>query len=163
MEKAEVDIMNKPPRESKEGIFSHGLGLNVSIQGIYLALITIVSYIIGEIIEIGSFTMITSEDGMTMSFLTLSLAEIFHSFNMRSMTKSIFKNNGHNYFLYGTLFGAFIMTILVIYVPFLRNAFGFAFISIGEFIISIAIALTVIPFVEMTKAIQRKVMNRKMK
>ena len=161
MEEAEVDIMNKPPRASSEGIFARGLGLNVGLQGAYLAVITIISYIIGEIIQTGSFSMVTSEDGMTMAFLTLSLSEIFHSFNMRSMTKSIFKNNGHNKFLYGTLVGAFIMTVLVIYVPFLRNAFDFAHISIKEFVIAILIALTIIPFTEITKAFQRKSLKKK--
>lgn len=156
MEEAETDVMAKPPRSSNEGIFSRGLGLNVALQGTFLAILTLAAYIVGEIIETGSFTMITSKDGMTMAFLTLSLAEIFHSFNMRSMTISIFKTKGHNKCLYGALVGALLMTIGVIYLPFMRNIFGFAHISIREFMLSALIAILIIPFTEITKAIQRK-------
>ena len=60
-----------------------------------------------------------------------------------------------------TIVGAFIMTVLVIYVPFLRNAFDFAHISIKEFAIAILIALTIIPFTEITKAFQRKSLKKK--
>lgn len=162
MEKAERDIMQRPPRSADEGVFADGLGLNTGIQGFFLALITIVSYIVGEIFEVGHFSMVTSQDGMTMAFLTLSLAEMFHSFNMRSMKKSIFSVKGHNNVLNWSLLGAFVLTVAVINIPFLRTSFGFAHISFTEFAIAILLAITIIPFVELSKLIQRK-MDKKQK
>ena len=157
MEAGDADIMNKPPRSSKEGLFANHLGTNCVIQGIALAVITIVSYIIGEIFENGAFHFgISSEDGMTMAFLTLSMAEIFHSFNMRSLDKSLFRINGHNKILYWTLAGSFVLTLAVLYIPFLSSAFGFAHISAGEFAIALALALLIIPVVEIQKLIQRR-------
>ena len=85
MEKAEPDTMSRPPRNSKEGIFAGGLFTDIAYQGILVTVITIVSYIIGHCFEVGHFEMPkgVSEHGMTMAFLTMSMCEIFHSFNLR--------------------------------------------------------------------------------
>ena len=94
--------------------------------------------------------------GMTMAFLTLSLCEIFHSFNMRSQRKSVFKMKGNNMLLFGAMALAFILTTAVIEVPFLAGIFDFTAIGITEYVISILLAVLVIPVVEIVKAIQRK-------
>ena len=155
MEQGDPDIMKRPPRSSKDGLFAGGLGVNCAIQGIALALITLISYVVGEIFEKGAFTFETSPDGMTMAFLTLSMAELFHSFNMRSLDKSLFKIKGHNKILYASLCGAFLLTVAVLYIPFLSNAFHFAHISLAEFLIALLIGFMIIPIVEVQKAIQR--------
>ena len=157
MEHGDPDIMKRPPRSSNEGLFAGGLGVNCAIQGAALAIITIVSYVIGEIFENGAFTFATSNDGMTMAFLTLSMAELFQSFNMRSLDKSLLKVKGHNKILYGSLLGAFVLTLAVLYIPFLRNAFHFAHISLTEFVIALAMGFLIIPVVEIQKAIQRAI------
>ncbi len=157
MEACEADIMTRPPRSSKEGLFANHLGTNCIIQGIALAVIAIASYIAGEVFENGSFHFgVSSEDGMTMAFLTLSMAELFHSFNMRSLDKSLFRIKGHNKVLYWTLAGAFVLTLAVLYIPFLSNAFGFAHISLTEFMIAIAVAVLIIPIVEAQKRLQSR-------
>lgn len=93
---------------------------------------------------------------MSMAFLTLSMAELFHSFNMRSLDKSLFRIKGHNKVLYWTLAGAFVLTLDVLYIPFLSNAFGFAHISLTEFMIAIAVAVLIIPIVEVQKRLQSR-------
>ena len=155
MEQGDPDIMKRPPRSSKDGLFAGGMGVKCAIQGTALALITIVSYIVGEIFENGAFTFTTSEDGMTMAFLTLSMAELFHSFNMRSLDKSLLRTTGHNKILYGSLVGSFVLTLAVLYIPFFRNAFHFAHISLAEFAIALALGFLIIPIVEIQKAIER--------
>ena len=97
---------------------------------------------------------------MSMAFLTLSMAELFHSFNMRSLDKSLFRINGHNKILYWTLAGSFVLTLAVLYIPFLSNAFGFAHISFTEFVIALIIAIMIIPIVEIQKAIQRSMKKK---
>ena len=157
MEACDADIMTRPPRSSKEGLFANHLGSNCIIQGIALAAIAIASYIAGEVFENGSFLFgVSSEDGMTMAFLTLSMAELFHSFNMRSLDKSLFRIKGHNKVLYWTLAGAFVLTLAVLYIPFLSNAFGFAHIALTEFMIAIAVAVLIIPIVEIQKRLQSR-------
>ena len=98
-----------------------------------------------------------SGHGMTMAFLTMSMCEIFHSFNMRSQRKSVFKLKSHNKVLWGAMLGSLLLTTLVIEVPLIANAFGFTPIGITEYGIAIALAILVIPVVEIVKLIQRRI------
>lgn len=155
MEEAEEDSMRRPPRNSKEGIFAGGMGFHIALQGLAVTLITMAAYIVGHYIESGRWEFTNSPDGMTMAFLTLSLAEIFHSINMRSLHHSIFRVRTKNNFLLGAMVLSWIATTLVIYVPFLRDAFGFEYINLMEYAISIGLAFLIIPFVELAKLFQR--------
>jgi Ca2+-transporting ATPase len=94
---------------------------------------------------------------MTMAFLTMSMCEIFHSFNLRSQRKSIFTLKGQNVVLWAAMLGSLVLTTLVLEVPFLANAFGFTTIGWDEYGIAIALAILVIPVVEIVKLIQRKI------
>ena len=157
MEKGDPDIMKRKPRSSKEGIFSDGLGFNIIYQGIIMAVLTIIAYFAGHRFESGAWEIVQSADGITMAFLTLSFVEIFHSFNMRSQKGSIFKLNKQNKFLWGAGLASLILTTVVIYVPFLADAFKFEHISFAEYMISVSLAASIIPIVEIIKFIQRKV------
>ena len=168
MEQAEPDTMNRPPRNSKEGIFAGGLFGDIAYQGVLVTLITIVAYLIGSYFEFGAdfFTHLRgageSGHGMTMAFLTMSMCEIFHSFNLRSQRKSIFSLKSHNKVLWAAMLGSLLLTTLVLEVPFLANAFGFTTIGWDEYGISLALAIIVIPVVELVKLVQRTVAkNRK--
>lgn len=156
MEPAEPGLMNRRPRDKTEGIFSGGLGFNVVYQGILVSVLTLAAYFIGHYIESGVWEITNSADGMTMAFLTMNMAEIFHSFNMRSTNKSIFSLKSRNMYLYGAMIASLVLTTAVIYVPFLSNAFGLEHISLVEYAISMGLAISVIPIVEIIKAMQRK-------
>ena len=156
MEKGEPDLMRRKPRDSREGIFAGGLGFGCAYQGILVTLIVLASYFIGHYMESGVWEIAGSADGMTMAFLTMSMAEIFHSFNMRSQKGSVFTLKGHNKFLWGAMALSLVATTLVIYVPFLSAAFGFEHISLMEYGVAMALAALVIPIVELVKLIQRR-------
>lgn len=155
MEKGEKDLMERKPRSSKEGIFSGGVGFDVVYQGAMVSILTLAAYFIGHYIESGKWEFVTSADGMTMAFLTMSMAEIFHSFNMRSQRGSIFRMNTRNIALIGAMVISFILTTAVIYIPFFREIFEFEHISLMEYAIAMLLAVSVIPIVEVIKAIQR--------
>jgi len=97
--------------------------------------------------------------GTTMAFLTMSLAEIFHSFNMRSQRQSIFKLGTQNKFLLLAGVGSFLATTLVCEIPFLAKAFKFASVGFDEYVIAIVLGVLVIPVVEIVKLIQRKMVK----
>lgn len=155
-EKEEDDIMKRSPRNSKESIFAGGVSIDVIWQGFMIAIITIVAYVVGHYMESGVWEFVNSSDGMTMAFLTMSMAEIFHSFNLRSRRHSIFTIKGQNKFLWGAMVVSLLLTLAVIYIPFLSNAFGLEAISLMEYGVSLLISFTVIPIVEMVKFFQRK-------
>ncbi|MEA4897602.1 MAG: cation-translocating P-type ATPase [Christensenellaceae bacterium] len=156
MEKAEDGIMKRPPRDPSEGIFAGGVGASVLLQGTLVTLITLAAYFIGHFIEAGEWAMVNSHDGTTMAFLALSMTEIFHAFNMRRVNESIFRMKHQNKFLWAAMGASLVMTTAVIYVPFLRAAFGFAHISPMEYAISMLLAISIIPMVEFEKWIRRK-------
>jgi Ca2+-transporting ATPase len=156
MEESEADIMKRAPRKTDEGIFSGGLGFDVAFQGVIITVLTLVSYFVGHFMESGRWEIANSTDGMTMAFLTLSLVEIFHAFNMRSRRKSVFAIKGQNKLLWASMIFSLVSTTAVIYVPFLREAFGFEYISLMEYGMAILIAFTILPIIEIVKLIQRK-------
>ena len=166
MEEAEADTMRRAPRDSKDGIFAGGLGFDVVYQGLLVTLITVAAYLIGASMEFGGewFARLRevgeSGHGMTMAFLTMSMCEIFHSFNMRSQRKSVFSLKGQNKVLWAAMLGSLLLTTLVIEVPFIAKAFGFTTIGWDEYGIAMALAILVIPVVEIVKLIQRAIAKR---
>ena len=163
MEAPESDVMSRPPRNSKDGIFANGMGFAISYQGVLITLITIASYFIGakvlanmhhaEAIANGLYSAETL--GSSMAFLTLSMAEIFHAFNMRSLHGSIFKIKKQNWWVWGAGVLSLLLTTLVVEVPFLANAFELAKLD------AIALAISIIPMVEIVKAIARAIRKKK--
>ena len=157
MEKAEADIMRRRPRDAKAGVFAGGMGFDIAYQGLLVSLLTLASYFVGHYIESGVWEIADSPDGTTMAFVTMSMAEIFHSFNMRSQRGSIFTLHSMNKTLNWAALGSLIATTLVCEVPFIANAFDFTSVELSEYLIALCFAVSVIPIVELIKLIQRAV------
>ena len=156
MEKAEPNLMQRKPRKSDDGIFAGGLGIDVIYQGVIITIIVMAAYFIGDYMQTGIWSIANSADGVTMAFLTMSMAEIFHSFNMRSQRQSVFTLKSQNFYLWGAMLGSLILTTAVIYIPFLTAAFGFTSISLTEYFTAMGLAVSMIPLVELVKFFQRK-------
>lgn len=166
MEKSEKNIMSRPPRNSKDGIFSGGVGFDIFYQGLFVTGLTLAAYFIGHYIESGVWEITNSPDGMTMAFLTMSMCEIFHSLNMRSQrgsTVAMTFKGSHNMYLFGSCLMSLLMTTVVIYVPFLANAFDFQPINLMEYAVALALAFAIIPLVEIVKTIERAYDKKKAK
>ena len=169
MEKPESDVMARKPRDSKEGIFAGGLGFAVAYQGIVVTAITIASYLIGRYWLADAYhsaAILAGEYsaemlGSSMAFLTLSMCEIFHSFNMRSLHGSIFTMKGQNKWLWGAGILSFILTTVVVEVDFLCNAFELAHLNLREYAIAMGLAILIIPIVEIFKIFHRMVDKKK--
>ena len=160
MEKGEADIMKRKPRSSNEGIFAGGMGFDCAYQGIMLAGVTLVSYFVGHYLESGRWEVVDSLDGMTMAFITLAMAEIFHSFNMRTQHASIFSVQGHNVYLYGSMIFSWVLSTGIVYMPVISDMFKFQHISFEEYVVAMGMAFSVIPIVEIVKFIQRKMRHQ---
>ena len=156
MEKAEKDVMQRKPRSSKEGVFAGGMGVDVAYQGVLVAALTLLSYFIGHFMESGVWEIANSPDGMTMAFMTMSMAEIFHSFNMRSQRGSIFALGNVNRMLLGAALFTLVATTAVCEIPLLATAFGFTSVSFVEYLVAIGLGACVVPVVELVKLLQRR-------
>jgi HAD ATPase, P-type, family IC len=162
MEKPEADIMQRSPRDSKEGVFAGGMGFAIAYQGLLVTLITLASYFIGKYVlfeQHAAAGVALDYDaaglGTSMAFLTLSMAEICHSFNMRSLHGSIFKMKKQNLWLWGAAALSLILTTVVIEVPFLANAFDLARLDLVEYAVALGLAISIIPIVEIIKIFTR--------
>ncbi|MBO5410455.1 MAG: cation-translocating P-type ATPase [Clostridia bacterium] len=174
LERPERDIMQRKPRDSKEGVFAGGMGFDVFYQGALVTILTLAAFFIGEYLELvelgrqADFTFMNiadSGEGMTMAFLTMSMCEIFHSFNMRSQRGSVlgmaFGQKSHNIVLYGAMVASLLLTTAIIEIPVLADMFDFTHLDAKAYGISIGLAFLVIPIVEVVKAIQRAIAKKK--
>lgn len=164
MEKAERDSMRRPPRPADEGIFADGLGISVLYQGALVTVITLASYFLGrfvfaagghaEAIAAGLYS--SDQLGQTMAFLTLSMAEIVHAFNLRSLRGSLFRVKGQNPFLWGSGLLSLCLTALVIEVPTLASIFHLTPLTLTEYGTAMLLALVALPVVELVKLLMSR-------
>ena len=151
MEKPEKDIMSRPPRNPKENIFAGGLGFGVVYQGILVALLTLTSYALG-------YYVLSDHDNVlatTMAFMTLSMAEVFHAFNMRSLKNSILTIKNQNKMLWLAGAVSFVLSTLLVMVKPISSVFSLTPLTLAQYGIAIAIAFAVIPIVEIVKLVTK--------
>ena len=147
MESAEPGIMQRKPRSSNAHIFSDGLGINLLWQGIVIAVLTLASYVIGA--------KTSPAAGTTMAFITLSVCEMLHSWNMRSLRKSIFAMHSHNKMLALSIVVSFVLIVPILLIPALRNIFDLVALDAMQYLWAFVLAAVILPIVEVVKAIQR--------
>ena len=88
--------MKRKPRNASDGVFAGGMGLDIAFQGVIITLLVLASFFAGVYFDMGYIDIAdmiagnADAEGVTMAFITLSMVEIFHSFNMRSRRASIF-------------------------------------------------------------------------
>lgn len=81
MEPARADLLEQKPRNPHEPILSKKLFLRVCVQGALIATATMAAFFIGS--------QTSLDCAMTMAFITLSLARLFHGFNCRDNDHSL--------------------------------------------------------------------------
>ena len=160
MEKAEGNLMKRKPRASNESVFANGATSAMIVHGTIMAILVLLSFFVGQYMELGHFGIFESIDGMTMAFLTANFIEMFYAVAMRSQRNSIFTMKTGNKWLIGSTFITILLTLLVIYSP-LAKVFGLASISLIELLVAIGIAVSIIPFAEIHKALYRAITKNK--
>ncbi|MBQ8406793.1 MAG: cation-translocating P-type ATPase, partial [Clostridia bacterium] len=153
MEDGEGDLMKQKPRPSKAGLFSGGLGVNVLLQGAFIAGMVTAAYFIGLRVDETYAT--------TMAFVTLSLIENFHAFTVRSLNHSLFSVKKQNKFLWGALLLSLILTAAGIDIPPIAGLFEFAMLKWQSLLICLGLALAIVPFTEICKLIANLIKRKK--
>ena len=156
MESEEHDLMKQRPRLANESLFTGGLSFNIAYQGILISLITLASYFLGVVAEIGKLQIVNSVYGTSMAFLTMSMAETFHSFNVRSLENSLLKMKKHNVYLIASMIFSTLLINVAIYVKPLAKFFEVVQIRPIGYFQCMALAFSIIPVVEIVKFFQRK-------
>jgi Ca2+-transporting ATPase len=147
MEPVEADIMDRKPKPREEGIFANGLGIQVLLQGMMFAALTLAGFILGWK-GTGDLTA-----GRTTAFLILSLTQVVHSFNMRSNHSlfeiGVFTNKALN----RSAVISIVLIALVLFVPPVATVFGLTQLSPGLYLIAVLLACVPIPVLEIVKRV----------
>lgn len=147
MEPVEDSVMNTKPRPKEEGIFAHGLGIQVILQGIMFGLLSLSAFWIGCSSSGGL------KAGRTMAFLVLGYSQILHAYNMRSarslLKTGIFTNKKLNL---AALTSTLLMSC-VLFIPPLAQIFGLTTLQPGMYGTGFTLALFPIAALELTKAL----------
>ena len=144
MEPVEKDVMLQKPRPKNEGIFAHGLGVQVVLQGVMFAILTLTGYKLGE------YMLGTVEAGQTMAFMVLALTQIVQSFNMRS-NHSLFKIGPFsNKKLNGAALISTALVAVVLFTP-VRNLFGLTLLTWQLYLIALGLIFVPLLVMELAK------------
>jgi len=144
MEKAEDDVMYHKPISLKGHLFDKKTLISIFVETIFIALVSFASFIYGNKFDLST--------AMTTTFVTLGIIQILHAFNIKSdstIFKTDFKSNA--FMNISTILTAFIILFLSLTPAGL--IFGMTTLSFLQLIISLLLALTVIPFCEILKYI----------
>ncbi len=150
MEKADKDIMDRPPRKPDESLFADGIGFHIIWVGLLMAGITL---------GIQAWSVHTGNaHWQTMVFTVLSLAQLGHVMAIRSDHEFIYKKG---FFSNRPLFGAVLLTMLlqlgVIYLPIGNQLFKTQPLSLEELAICVGLSAVVFHAVELEKWVRLKV------
>ena len=145
MEPVEADVMDKKPKPKNEGIFAHGLGIRIVLQGLMFGILTLVAYYLGSIVT-G-----TAAGGQTMAFMVLSLSQVLQAFNMRS-DRSLFKTGIFtNKTLNLAVLSSLVLVALVLFTP-VQIAFGLVYLPAELYLYALGLILLPTVLMEISKA-----------
>jgi Ca2+-transporting ATPase len=149
VEPAEGDVMKRPPRNPKESIFAHGLGLHAIWVGILMGVI---------VLSIQAWSLANDDaHWQTMVFTVLCLTQLGHVLAIRSERQSLFKMGlFSNKPLLGAVVLTFLLQMAIIYIPAMNRIFKTEPLTAEELLIAIAASSIVFFAVEIEKWIVRR-------
>ena len=148
MEAVEKDVMEQKPRPKNEGLFAHGYGVRIGLQGCMFAILSLLAY------QIGKNLYGAVEGGQTLAFMVLALSQVVQAFNMRSF-HSIFRIGVFtNRKLNGAALVSLALMALVLFIPPIAGAFGLVALSPVLYLIGIGLSLAPLIVMEIAKALE---------
>lgn len=147
-------IMERPPINSRKGLFADGLGITIALEGCMIGALALVAFSVGANI----FDVYGGEPiiGRTMAFAVLSLSQLVHSFNMRSERSVFSVGLFGNKYLVGSLILGSILQISVISVPKLAAIFKVTPLSAEQWLFTAFFSLLPLAIVELQKRFNNK-------
>ncbi|HMM88037.1 cation-translocating P-type ATPase [Bradyrhizobium sp.] len=147
-------VMNQPPRPRDEGVITRRMWGGIFFVGLVMAagtLLVLDASLPGGLIE-GTGTM---RYGQTMAFTTLMIFQLFNALNAHSDEESVFRGLFRNRWLWAAIVLSLFLHVIVIYVPFLQEAFSTTSLDAGDWFLCAAVASSVLWLRELSKIITR--------
>lgn len=143
-------LMNGRVKKSKTGIFTKDRWARISIEGMMIGSLALLSYAIGTVV-FGKEII-----GSTMAFATLSISQLVHAFNLKT-EKSIFSINlFNNPYLIGSLIIGIFLQVAVIMVPTLSNIFKVVPLNSIQWLVVLVLCIMPVVIVETEKLLTSK-------
>ncbi len=146
----EKDLMKRKPRNPRTGIFTRPVVALMVAGGLWSTLI-----------NLGLFTWAmnsgrSQEEAMTMTFMSLVLIQFFKAYNFRSDRHSVFNRPFENKWLNIAILWEIVLLLLIVYIPALHEPFNTFSLPLVDWLIILALSLTVSPVLEFVKWMERK-------
>lgn len=150
VEPPEKGVMDQPPRKTNESVMAGGVGISILWQGAMIGALAFGVYILA--LSWGR----TIPEAHTMTFATLALLQLVHSFNVRSNTKSVFQLGvtSNRYMVYAFL-GSFTLQAMVLFVPFLQQFFDTVPLRPTDWLVVLLFSFAPLVIVEYVKVVIR--------
>ena len=162
LEPVEESVMSKQPREKNEGFFANGMGIRIAVQGLLVGGLTLASFLIGELVfGAGMEEAVQAQIGQTMAFITLSVTQLFHAFNVKSDESILNKKLFNNKWIWIALGVGLVIEAVIIYVPVFADLFGLYSLTFGEVSVALGLAFSIVIFMEIYKLIKKIIRNHK--
>lgn len=153
VEGSEENVMHKKPLALSGHLFSRNALLNIFSDSLVIAVLTLISFAIGFYPDKNELL------GATMAFSTLAIVQIFHSFNMKTqqtLLKADFKTNK---FMNFTSVLVLFITVFLVLTP-AGAVFGLETLELGSFLLSLLLAIVIIPISEFKKVWMQKIIAK---
>lgn len=156
------DVMDRAPRKLTERAIDKPMWFDIVYIGIIMAAVTLIGmdmHLDGGIFTDRSVEALSHAEQMvharTIGFTILVFAQMVNALASRSHTQSVFKGLFDNLWLWGAIGISTVLQIIVIYVPFLNEAFGTTPLSALEWAECIGLSLIVLIASEIRKVFIR--------
>jgi Ca2+-transporting ATPase len=150
------NVMKQQPRAQGSGVITRSMWAGIVFVGLIMAVGTLL--VLNAGLPGG---LIPGTDDLsharTMAFTTLVMFQLFNVFNARSDERSAFSGLFHNPLLWGAIALSLALQVLVIYVPFMQNAFDTVPLTLNDWLLCTAVASSVLWLREVSKVIMRVV------
>jgi Ca2+-transporting ATPase len=154
------DIMERPPRNPKSGVFTKNVLVTIGVIGVVMAVTVIGMFIWRLSTETGSWQTASDrliEEGQTMVLSTLVLFELFTALACRSEIHSYFKIGifSNKWLIYANL-SSLVLLLAIMYIPILQNPFHVLPIGLEDWAVVIPVSLTGFISIEIVKLFFRR-------
>ncbi|WP_312148700.1 cation-translocating P-type ATPase [Paenibacillus odorifer] len=148
MEKPEPNVMNRKPRELKEGIFAGGMMQAIVTRGLLIGIAVIISLYIG--------LQDSPDMGVAMAFTTLILSRTLQTFAARSNSQTAIEAGlFSNKYVIGAVLVCFAFYGIAV-LPGVREIFSIpASFGMSEWLVAAGLALGSLILMEITKVVRR--------
>ena len=154
------DLMDRPPRSVNDRVIDRDMWFDIIYIGLVMAVVTLIGmdmHLSGGLFTDRSVQAIGHEaqirEARTMGFTILVFAQLFNALASRSSRKSAFHGLFSNLWLWGAIGISILLQLLVIYVPFLGEAFGTVPLQPQAWLECIALASLVLVASELRKLV----------